>query len=151
FLDEIPNVRKEVTQHFNSVRRFDMSFGHVMKALNDSGQAERTVVVFLSDHGMSFPFAKTTIYKNGTWTPLLIRAPGVSQVAIDHQHVVGNIDVMPTVLELLGVRPPEGMDGRSMAPILAGETQAGREHVFTHMTSTVTHAIYPSRCVRTKN
>jgi len=43
------------------------------------------------------------------------------------------------------------MDGRSMAPILAGETQAGREHVFTHMTSTVTHAMYPSRCVRTKN
>ncbi len=150
FLDEIPDVRKEVCQYFNSVRRFDQSFGHVIRALQASGEAENTVVVFVSDHGMSFPFAKTTIYQNGTWTPMMIRAPGVSKPMVDHQHVVGNIDIMPTVLDLLGVARPDGMDGRTMLPLLSGSTQADRGHVFTHMTSQVQHLYYPSRCVRTK-
>jgi len=149
FLDEIPDVRKEVTRYFNSVRRFDQSFGNVMRALQTSGQADRTIVVFCSDHGMSFPFSKTTIYKNGTWTPLLIRAPGASVVSVDRRHMVSNIDVMPTVLELLNIKPPEGMDGRSLTSILKGGKQENRDHVFTHMTSTVRHDYFPSRCIRT--
>jgi N-sulfoglucosamine sulfohydrolase len=151
FLDDIPNVRKEVTQYFNSVRRFDQSFGQVIKALEASGEADRTVVAFMSDHGMSFPYAKTTIYKCGTWTPLVMRAPGVSKANIDHDHMVSNTDVMPTLLELLKIKPPDGMDGRSLVQIFSGEKDDAREHVFTHMNTQVQHKAYPSRCVRTKN
>jgi N-sulfoglucosamine sulfohydrolase len=151
FLDDLPDVRKEVTQYFNSVKRFDQSFGQVMSALETSGRADSTIVVFLSDHGMSFPYAKTTIYQNGTRTPLMIRAPRVSQPSIDRDHMVSNTDVMPSVLELLGVSAPPGMDGRSLVPILRGTKQDHRDHVFTHMNSQVQRLAFPSRCVRTKN
>jgi N-sulfoglucosamine sulfohydrolase len=151
FLDDIPDLRKEVTQYFNSVRRFDESFGQVMKALEDAGEAERTVVAFMSDHGMSFPFAKTTIYKCGTWTPLVMRVPGVTSPAVDAEHMVSNTDVMPTLLDVLKIKPPEGMDGRSLSPILSGGADANREHVFTHMNTQVGGLAFPSRCVRTKN
>ena len=69
FLEDIPDVRREVAEYFAGVRRFDQSFGEAMAALKAAGRAEDTVVVFLSDHGMSFPFSKATVYRNGTWSP----------------------------------------------------------------------------------
>lgn len=73
FLEAIPKVRQEVAQYFTSVARFDVSFGAVLSLLKEAGQEEKTVVAFLSDHGMSFPYSKATLYRNGTWSPLLIR------------------------------------------------------------------------------
>ena len=149
FLDHLPGVRTEMTQYFNSVRRFDQSFGQIMRALDESGQADRTIVVFLSDHGISMPFAKTTLYHSGTSTPLIVRVPGLTQPRFDREHMIGEIDVMPTLLEVMGMTAPDGMDGRSFTPLLRGEKQPAREHVFTYMHSTSRRDVYPSRCVRT--
>jgi len=107
------------------------------------------VVAFMSDHGMSFPYAKTTIYKCGTWTPMIIRPPGLASPGVDEQHMVSNTDVMPTLLEYLNIKPPDGMDGRSLVSLIGGENDAKRQHVFTHMNTQVQHKAYPSRCVRT--
>src|SRR5205814_3100142 len=61
FLEDVPGVRKEVAQYFSSVRRLDQSFSGLLAVLKASGQETNTLIVFLSDHGMSFPFAKATI------------------------------------------------------------------------------------------
>ena len=66
FLEDIPLVRKEVAQYFTGVARFDISFGKILEALKAAGHAGDTLVVFLSDHGMSFPFSKASVYRNGT-------------------------------------------------------------------------------------
>ncbi len=76
FLEDIPPVRKEVAQYFTGVARFDVSFGKLMEALKAAGHDDDTLVVFLSDHGMSFPFSKATVYRNGTWSPVIFRGPG---------------------------------------------------------------------------
>ena len=52
--------------------------GHILRALDESGQADRTLVMFLSDHGMPLPFAKTQLYHHSTHTPLIFRWPGVT-------------------------------------------------------------------------
>ena len=75
FLEDIPRVREEVAQYYTSVSRFDVAFGLVMKELTAAGRDADTIVVFMSDHGMSFPFSKATVYYNGTWSPVLIRVP----------------------------------------------------------------------------
>lgn len=149
FLEELAPVRQEVAQYYTSVSRFDVTFGMVMRELAKSGCDDNTVVVFMSDHGMSFPFSKATVYRNGTWSPVLIRVPGVDG-AKTREEFVSSVDVMPSVLELLGVAPPAGMDGRSWVPLLRGESQADRDHVITHVNTVSGGKSFPQRCIRTK-
>jgi N-sulfoglucosamine sulfohydrolase len=151
FLEDLPPVREEVARYYSGVAKLDVSFGAIMKALGASGLADDTLVVFLSDHGMSFPFSKATTYRNGTWSPVIFRGPGLAKRGADRTDLVSSVDIMPTVLELLGVAPPAGMDGRSLVPLTRGEPQPGRDHVVTHVNSVSRGKSFPQRCVRTKD
>jgi len=75
FLFEDPEVREELALYYSSVRRADDCLNEVLKALRKSGQWENTMIVFLSDHGMPLPFAKTQLYHHSTRTPLMVRYP----------------------------------------------------------------------------
>lgn len=150
FLEDIPRVRDEVAQYYSSVSRFDVTFGLVMKELVAAGRDADTIVVFMSDHGMSFPFSKATVYRNGTWSPVLIRIPGMT-ASQTRTEFVSSVDVMPSLLELLAVKPPAGMDGRSWVPLLKGETQADRDFVITHVNTVSSGKSFAQRCVRTKD
>jgi N-sulfoglucosamine sulfohydrolase len=149
FLEDIPEVRREVAEYFTGVRRFDHSFGEVMAALQKSGHADDTLIVFLSDHGMSFPFSKATVYYNGTWSPVLLRWPGMGSPAV-HEEFVSSVDLMPTMLDILGVARPDGLDGRSWLPLVRGEKQADRDFVVTHVNTVSSGKSFAQRCVRTK-
>jgi N-sulfoglucosamine sulfohydrolase len=150
FLEDLPPVREEIAQYSTSVSRFDVAFGLVMKELAAAGRERDTIVVFLSDHGMSFPFSKATVYYNGTWSPVLVRVPGTAGDQT-HDEFVSSVDVMPSLLELLGVAPPAGMDGRSWVPLLKGETQPDRDFVVTHVNTVSSGKSFAQRCVRTKD
>lgn len=150
FLEDIPRVREEVAQYYSSVSRFDVAFGRVMQELTAAGRDSDTVVVFMSDHGMSFPFSKATVYRNGTWSPVLIRIPGMKEPQT-HTEFVSSVDVMPSLLELLAVKPPAGMDGRSWVPLLKGEMQPDRDFVITHVNTVSSGKSLAQRCVRTKD
>ncbi|MSU24389.1 MAG: DUF229 domain-containing protein [Opitutus sp.] len=148
FLEDIPNLRREVAQYYSSIKRLDLSFAKIMKALDDSGEAARTVVIFMSDHGMSFPFSKATVYFNGTRSPVCLRWPGMGAPQ-QRTEFVSSVDLMPTLLEVLRVPAPTGLDGRSWLPLLRGETQSDRDHVFTNVNSVSSGIFFPQRCVRT--
>jgi N-sulfoglucosamine sulfohydrolase len=148
FLEDVPELRREVAQYYSSIKRLDLSFAQVMKSLQESGEADRTVVIFMSDHGMSFPFSKATVYFNGTWSPLLIRWPGMGPLQ-RRRELVSSVDLMPSLLELLKLPAPAGLDGRSWLPLLRGETQPDRDHVFTNVNSVSSGTYFPQRCVRT--
>ena len=81
YLIDLPDVRLEVAQYYTSVRRADATVGAVLRALDDSGMADRTLVMFLSDHGPSFPFAKANAWMHSTRTPWIVRWPGVIAAA----------------------------------------------------------------------
>jgi len=150
FLEDLPGVRKEVAQYFSSVRRFDESFREIQAALEASGTRGNTVVIFMSDHGMSFPFSKATVYRNGTRAPLLLWWPGMGKPVINAKDMVSSVDLMPTLLELLSVPAPAGLDGRSLLPLLQGKPQPGRDHVVTHVNSVNSGRSFPGRCVRSR-
>jgi N-sulfoglucosamine sulfohydrolase len=150
FLEDLPRVREEVAQYCTTVSRFDVAFGLVMKELTAAGRDADTIVVFLSDHGMAFPFSKATVYHNGTWSPVLVRVPGMKEPQT-RAEFVSSVDVMPTLLELMDVKPPAGMDGRSWVPLLRGETQPDRDFVVTHVNAVSSGKSFAQRCVRTKD
>ena len=150
FLEDIPGVRKEVAQYFSSVRRLDQTFAGLLGALKASGQEDNTVMVFLSDHGMSFPYSKATIFRNGTWSPRLFHWPGMGKPTVNHNDMVSSVDIMPTVLDLMSIAKPAGMDGRSLVSLFKGESQPGRDHVFTHVNTVNSGKSFAGRSVRTK-
>lgn len=149
FLPDLPEVRREIAEYYASVHRCDRSVGQLLKALEDSGLADDTLVMFLSDHGMALPFAKTNCYLTSTRTPWIIRWPGtVKPGTVDDRHMISGIDLMPTVLDALGIPPVEGMDGRSFLPLLRGESQEDRDRVFTMIFRTAGRNEYPMRSVQ---
>lgn len=150
FLEDIPAVRREVAQYFTSIRRFDVSFGQAIAAIQAAGREADTVIVFLSDHGMSFPFSKATVYRNGTWSPMLIRWPKMGQPQ-RREEFVSSVDILPTLLEVLGQPSLPGVDGRSWLPLLRGESQPDRDFVITHVNTVSSGKSFPQRCVRTKD
>jgi N-sulfoglucosamine sulfohydrolase len=151
FLFDDPVVRKELAHYYSSVRRADDGVGEVLAALKSSGQDEKTVILFLSDHGMPLPFSKTQLYHHSTHTPLVIRWPGVTKAgAIDEQHMVSAVDFLPTLLDITGIPHPAGLDGRSFAPLLKGEAQAGRDMVVKEYNENSGGSRDPMRAIETK-
>jgi N-sulfoglucosamine sulfohydrolase len=150
FLPDIPDVRKEIAQYYTSVFRCDEAVGAVLEAVDEAGFRQNTVVMFLSDNGMSFPFAKSNCYLNSTKTPWIVRWPGnIRAGSVNRTEFISGIDFMPTVLEIVGLPQIEGMDGKSFLPLLQGKSQPERESVFTEFHQTFAKNRYPMRCVQT--
>lgn len=150
FLPNLPNIRKEMAQYYSSVRRADDVIGAVMKVLEETGTAKDTVVVFLSDNGIAVPFAKTNCYLNSTKTPLIFKWPGVTKPSWDKRHFVSTIDFMPTILEGLGLKIPDTVDGRSYLDILKGKELDGWDRVYTSFHETSARRAFPMRAVVTE-
>lgn len=151
FLFDDPVVRKELSLYYSSVRRADDCVGEILKALKQSGEEDQTVVIFLSDHGMPLPFAKTQLYHHSTHTPLAIRWPGVTTAGQqDTQHMVSAVDLLPTILEIAGVKEHDAMDGRSFAAVVRGEVQQQREFVVKEYNENAAATREPMRAVQTK-
>ena len=152
FLFDDPQVRKELALYYSSVRRADDSLGEILRALRESGEEERTVIFFLSDHGMPLPFAKTQLYFHSTRTPWMIRWPGVTRAgAVDDRHLISAVDLLPTLLDITGLPHPAGMDGRSFAPILRGETQSGRDYIVAEYNENSGGNRHPMRSIITRD
>jgi arylsulfatase A-like enzyme len=126
----------------------DHSIGALLKTIDASPLAERTVVVFFSDNGgvhhhevggapvtSNDPLrgGKATMYEGGTRVPLVVVWPGVVPPGTRSDQVVSSIDCYPTLLEMAGLRPPEGQrfDGLSIVPALRGGTLA-RDTLFCY-------------------
>lgn len=149
FLPDLPDIRKEIAEYYTSVFRCDQVVGAVLQTLEESGMADNTIVMFLSDNGIAVPFAKSNCYLHGSKTPWIVRWPGkVKPGSVDSEHLISGIDFMPTVLEALGLKLVEGMNGRSFLPLLEGKPQQGREFAFTEYHRTYARVAFPTRAVQ---
>lgn len=160
FLPDLPGIKKQVAQYHSSSRRCDDTVGEILRALDESGYRDNTLVMFLSDNGMAFPFAKCNCYLNSTKTPWIIRWPGhVQPGTVDDSHFISGIDFMPTILEAAGISQVNNIDGRSFMTILEGAIQKERDCVYTVFYKVFPVAggrrpeltkYYPMRCVQNR-
>ncbi len=151
FLPDLPQVRLEISEYYSSARRCDDTVGKVLQVLEETGQVNNTLVMFLSDNGMAFPFAKTNCYLNSTRTPWIARWPGkISPGSVDKENFISGVDFTPTVLDVTGVEAPNGMDGASFLDPMLGRTQEGRDTVFTQFHQTSMKRNYPMRAVQNR-
>jgi arylsulfatase A-like enzyme len=122
--------------------------GHVRAALDQSGLARDTLLVFTTDHGLAMPRAKGTCYDPGTGTTLILRLPGRWEGGRVQDELLSNCDLLPTLTDLAGGPEPTDIDGHSFLGLLDGGAYKPRESIFSEMTW---HDKYnPMRAIRTR-
>ncbi len=142
-LPDSPDVRADLAGYYQSVARLDHGVGLVMKALEDAKRLDDTLVIFLSDNGMPFPGAKTTLYDAGVHLPLIIQKPG--QKGAVNEALASWTDLAPTILDWAGVKPPANLPGRSLLSESPPPLAVYGSHQYHEVTM-----YYPMRMVRTR-
>jgi N-sulfoglucosamine sulfohydrolase len=153
-LPDWPEVRQDLADYYESVTRLDHGVGMILGELEASGRARDTLVIYVSDNGIPFPGAKTTLYDAGIHLPLIVRAPERGRAGTTTAAMASWIDVAPTILEWTGVAGPSryALPGRSLLPALGatlGEPGGWDEVYASHTFHEIT-MYYPMRAVRTR-
>ncbi len=146
-LPNVPAVRTDFARYAEMATELDRKVGTVLDAIEAAGIADDTLVISTTDHGIAFPFHKCNLTEAGCGVYLMMRGPGGFSGGRTIDALVSQIDVVPTVCELIGIPIPAHAQGKSFLPLVRGETDRTREHVFCEVNY---HAAYePMRGVRT--
>ncbi|NIP17509.1 MAG: sulfatase-like hydrolase/transferase, partial [Xanthomonadales bacterium] len=130
FVPDHELVREEFGYYLNSSHRADRFVGALVRVLEDKGVLDDTLVIFHSDNGMHWPFAKSNVYLASVKTPLVVFWPGRSQAGTSSNSLVSTIDFLPTILEAVGIEAPEDLPGKSLLPLLDDPDRPQHERVF---------------------
>ena len=118
--------RRQIGRYWGEVTLVDTYVGKILADLDSAGHVDDTVVVFTSDHGDmmgDFRMAqKSVMYDPAVRVPLLFKVPGITDGGIRIEKPVSLVDLVPTLLELLGEAPYDRLDGKSLAPVVRGDT-----------------------------
>jgi arylsulfatase A-like enzyme len=140
--------------YLRCVASVDDSVGRILQYLDAEGLADNTLVVYSSDQGFYLGehgwFDKRWIYEESIRTPCVARWPGVIKPASVSSAMVSNLDFAETFLEAAGAPVPADMQGRSLIPVLKGETPADwRKSFYYHYYEQPVHGVARHRGVRT--
>jgi arylsulfatase A-like enzyme len=149
YLPDTPAARAEMADVQGAIAAMDGGVGRILEALAGRSDAENTWVVFTTDHGLALPRAKATMYDPGLGVALLMRWPARGlEGGRAIEALTSHVDLVPTVLEGLGLDVPSDLHGRSLWPLLRAEADRHHDAVFAEKTF---HTAYePQRSVRTE-
>lgn len=120
---ETPILLQALQAYYACVSFVDAQVGRLLDALEENGLDENTIVVFWSDHGYHLGehngiWQKRTLFEQSSRSPLIIRVPGAEGNGTPSPRIVEFVDIYPTLTEVAGIPSPEGLEGRSLAPLL---------------------------------
>ena len=148
--------RQVVAAYYAMVEQIDFHTGRILEALAKTGQAENTLLIFMSDHGELLGdhglFLKGPhFYEEAVRVPLIMRMPGRFKAGTQVDGLIELVDIVPTLLEAAGLEVPGRVQGRSLMPLLTGEESGGhfRERVFSEYYNAWSHPHSYGTMVRT--
>lgn len=140
--------REDMAAYISSAGIVDRCVGQVLEALTEAGLDEETFILFTTDHGIAFPRMKCNLYDTGIGVSLIIRNPKAKSCGRAIDSLVSQLDVFPTLCDVLGLKKPEWLQGISFLPLMEGEKDSIRNEIYSEVTY---HAAYePMRCIRTE-
>ena len=146
-LPDTPQTRLDIGSFKTSARELDRGMEAVLEALDANGLADNTLVICTTDHGIAFPRMKGYLTDHGIGVMFIMRGPGGFTGGCVCDELVSQIDLFPTICDLLRIDAPRWLQGTSMLPLLRGEVEQLHEAIFAEVTY---HAAYePMRAVRT--
>jgi arylsulfatase A-like enzyme len=136
FANTSPEEHLRITAaYYAMIEQVDTSFQTMMDTLEETGQADNTIVIFMSDHGEML--GDHGIYLKGpyfydclTRVPLMIRWPNRAKAGTRVDALVEMIDLAPTLMEIVGIPIPAGMQGIPLTKLLTGDTSKHRDSVY---------------------
>ncbi|MBM3289093.1 MAG: DUF4976 domain-containing protein, partial [Candidatus Hydrogenedentes bacterium] len=150
-LPDVPECKEDLAEYYMSIQRGDTGLVRLIEILKAAGRWDDTLIVFVSDNGMPWPGAKTTLYEPGINLPCVVRDPRNARQGYTCEAMVSWVDVAPTVLEYCGVADaPASIQGRSFLGAMREERPAGWDEVFCSHTFHEVTMYYPMRAVRTR-
>lgn len=131
YLPDVPETRGDLAMYYDEISRVDHYVGKVLKELDQQGERNKTIVLFISDNGRPFPRCKTTVYNSGVKTPFIVRWPGVVKPGTRSRSLVSTVDIAPTFCELAGVSNSETFQGVNFSPLFEDPKISIREFTFS--------------------
>ncbi len=127
------NTREQIAGYYAMVTHVDAQIGRVLQALEETGQADNTLIVFGGDNGLAVGqhglMGKQNMYEHSVRVPLVLNGPGIPKGktcdALCYLH-----DIYPTVCELSRLAVPGTVESRSLVPLLTGEKGTARESLY---------------------
>ena len=131
-LPDTPTIRRDWAEYLDGIQKADKQLGEVLDALRDSGAESNTLIIYMGDHGPAYPHGKMTPYHLGLHIPLIIRLPGAKAIISDA--LVSELDLLPTLLDLLNIDSSAKTHGKSLKPILEAQSDAkGHDFIFAEV------------------
>ena len=147
-LPDTVETRQDMAEYIDSARTLDQKMGQVFDALDNNGLRDNTLVICTTDHGIAFPRMKCHLTDHGIGVMLIMRGPGGFDGGKVIDGLVSQIDLFPTICELVGIERPDWLQGTSILPLIRSETDDIRQEIFAEVNY---HCCYePQRAVRTK-
>ena len=145
-LPDTPETRYDFAAYRTLARRLDIHMGRVLDAIDAAGLADNTLVICTTDHGIAFPLMKCHLTDHGTGVMLLMRGPGGFEGGKVCDALVSQVDLFPTICDLLAIDRPAWLEGVSLRPLTDGSAGKVREYVYSEVTCHACHE--PQRAVR---
>ena len=136
---DTPETRGDYVKYLAEVSFMDSEFGSLLHLLDKYGQSDEAFVIYLSEQGNSFPFAKWTCYNSGVHSACLVRWPGKIKAGSVSDAMVEYVDVTPTFVDIAGGQPQSPMDGESFKNVLLGKTKHHKDYTYSLQTSRGIH------------
>jgi len=123
-------IRQHIADYYGMISHMDAQIGRILKTLQETGHAEDTLILFAGDNGLALGqhglMGKQNLYEHSTRMPLIFAGPGIPKGRSDA--LVYLLDSFPTICDLAGVKTPEAVDGKSLAPVIRGQQTKVRDH-----------------------
>jgi len=147
--------RQYLNAYYRLTERVDKEVGHVLDALRRGGLEKDTIIVFTSDHGEGCAahkwVVKLMLYEEPVTVPLVIGYKGVIPARVaDSRHLVSAIDIVPTLCDYAGIKPPEGLAGVSLRTVIEEPESPGREFVVAELMPEPKNTKMKGRMLRTR-
>ena len=145
-IPDTPSTRQDMAAFHASARVLDDGVGAVLRALDAAGLADNTLVISTTDHGIAFPAMKCNLTVHGTSVYLILRGPGGFGGGKVCDAMISQMDLYPTVCDLLNIEKPSWLQGKSLMPLVRGDTRQLHDEIFAEVNY---HASYePKRAAR---
>jgi uncharacterized sulfatase len=145
-------TREAFSRYLAEITYMDGQVGQLLETLDQSGQRDRTLVLFTSEQGAQFPGCKWTNWDTGLHTALIARWPGVIPAGRRTDALVQYADVVPTLLDAAGAAfEPDDFDGKSFLDVLRGENDQHRQYVYGTHNNVPEGPPYPIRTISDGN
>ena len=124
-------TREAYCNYLAEINYLDGQVGTAMALLKKYDFDDNTLVIFASEQGNSFPFAKWTLYEAGVKSALIARMPNNIEAGMVSEVIIEYADILPTFIEMAGGEIPNDLDGKSLVPIFKNPNQSIKEYSFS--------------------